>query len=53
MTAYIPALVWLLSSVLCLVIAKHRHVKAGALKSMLAAVLGPIAIPWALVAKPA
>jgi len=52
MTEYLPALIWLVSSVLCLVIAKRRHVKAGALKSMLAAILGPIAIPWALVAKP-
>lgn len=52
MTAYIPAFIWFLSSVLCLVIAKRRDVKQTALKSMLAAVLGPVAIPWALVAKP-
>jgi hypothetical protein len=52
MTAYMPASIWLLSSALCLIIAKRRHVKQTALKSMLAAVLGPLAIAWALVAKP-
>lgn len=51
MTAYIPALIWLLSGVVCLRIAKRRHVKHTALKAMLVALLGPIAIPWVLVAK--
>jgi hypothetical protein len=52
MTAYIPALVWLLSGVICLLIAKRRHVRPTALKAMLVTVLGPIAIPLMLVAKP-
>jgi hypothetical protein len=52
MTAYIPALIWLLSAVVCLRIAKRRHVKRTALWAMLVAVIGPIAIPLVLVAKP-
>ncbi len=52
MTAYIPALIWLLSSVICLGIAKRRHVKQTALRSMLVVLLGPIAIPWVLIAEP-
>lgn len=51
MTAYIPALVWVISGVVCLAIAKHRHVKQTAVKAMLVTLLGPIAIPWVLVAK--
>jgi hypothetical protein len=52
MTAYIPALIWLLSGVVCHVIAKRRLVKPTAIRSMLVAVLGPIAIPYVLTAKP-
>jgi hypothetical protein len=52
MTAYIPALIWLLSGLICLLIAKRRHVRPTALKAMLVAVLGPIAIPLMLVAEP-
>jgi hypothetical protein len=51
MTAYIPALIWLLSAVVCLQIAKRRHVKPTAIRAMLVALLGPIAIPLVLVAK--
>jgi len=52
MTAYIPALIWLLSGVACHVIAKRRHVKPTAVRAMLVAVLGPIAIPFVLTATP-
>ena len=52
MTAYLPALIWLLSGVVCLLIAKRRHVKPTAIKAMLVALLGPIAIPFVLAAKP-
>lgn len=53
MSAYLPALIWLLSGVVCFAIAKRRHVKQTAVRSMLVAVLGPIAIPWVLLARPA
>ncbi|WP_426105981.1 hypothetical protein [Massilia sp. TSP1-1-2] len=52
MNAYLPALVWLLSNVICLGIAKHRNVKETALRTMTAALLGPMAIPWVLLAAP-
>jgi hypothetical protein len=52
MTAYIPALIWQLSAVVCLLIAKRRLVKLTAIRAMSVALLGPIAIPLVLVAKP-
>jgi hypothetical protein len=52
MSQYLPALVWLFSGVLCLAIAKQRHVRQTALKSMLVALVGPFAIPLVLMAKP-
>jgi hypothetical protein len=51
MPAYIPALIWSLSSVACLIIAKRRHVKKTALGTALAALLGPVAIPFIIAAK--
>lgn len=52
MSTLLPALVWLLSGLVCLYIAKRRHVKQTAVKAMAVALLGPIAIPWIMVAKP-
>lgn len=52
MTAYIPALIWLFSAVVCLRIAKRRHVKPTAIWAMIVALIGPIAIPLVLLAKP-
>ena len=52
MTAYIPALIWLLSGVVCLLIAKRRLVKTTAIRAMLVTLLGPLAIPVVLAAKP-
>jgi hypothetical protein len=52
MTAYIPALIWLLSNLACHVIAKRRHVKISAVRAMLFALLGPVAIPFVMAAKP-
>jgi hypothetical protein len=52
MTAYIPALIWLLSGLACLIIAKRRHVKQTTIRAMLVALAGPIAIPFVLIAKP-
>ncbi|WP_332851929.1 hypothetical protein [Duganella sp. S19_KUP01_CR8] len=53
MSTYIPALIWALSAVACLVIAKRRFVKTTGFRAALVAVLGPIAIPFVLAAKPA
>ena len=52
MTAYIPALIWLLSAVVCFRIAKCRHVKPTAMWAIIVALLGPIAIPLVLLAEP-
>jgi hypothetical protein len=52
MTEYIPALIWLLSAVVCHRIAKRRRVKPTAVRAMLVALLGPIAIPLVMVAEP-
>ena len=52
MTAYIPALIWLVSAVVCMYIAKRRHVRLTAIRAMLVTLIGPFAIPLALIAKP-
>jgi hypothetical protein len=52
MTSYIPALIWSLSCVVCLIIAKRRHVKQTAFRAMVAILLGPVAIPFVIAAKP-
>lgn len=52
MSTYIPTLIWALSAVACLVIAKRRSVKTTGIRAALVAVLGPIAIPFVLAAKP-
>jgi hypothetical protein len=52
MSTYMPALIWVMSGLLCLAIAKHRHVKQTTLRAMLVAIVGPLAIPLVLFAKP-
>jgi hypothetical protein len=52
MTAYIPALIWMLSAMACHLIAKRRHVKKTVALDMVAALLGPLAIPYVMIAKP-
>lgn len=52
MTAYIPALIWSLSSVACLIIAKRRHLETTAFRATWVVLLGPLAIPFVMLAKP-
>jgi hypothetical protein len=52
MTVYIPVLIWLLSAVACFRIAKRRQVKPTSIGAMIVAMLGPIAIPFVLLAEP-
>jgi hypothetical protein len=52
MTTYLPAYVWLLSAVVCLAIGKRRNVKLTTTLTILAALIGPFAIPFVLFAKP-
>ncbi|PHV17691.1 hypothetical protein CSQ90_05000 [Janthinobacterium sp. BJB303] len=52
MTEYLPALIWSLSAFACLFIAKRRSLKTTAVRAVLVTLLGPLAIPFALAAKP-
>jgi cyanate permease len=52
MTTYIPALIWALSAVACHLIAKRRHVKKTVVIDLVVTVLGPVAIPFVMIAKP-
>jgi len=52
MIAYIPVLIWILSAVVCLHIAKRRHVKATLSRKLVVALLGPFAIPLVFFSKP-
>ncbi len=51
MTAYVPALIWLLSAVVCYYIAKTRGVKPNAIWGIVVVLLGPFAIPLIFLAK--
>jgi hypothetical protein len=52
MSAYVPALIWLLSGLACGLIAKRRLLKRSVIRDLTVALTGPFAIPWVLVAKP-
>ena len=53
MDAYIPALVWVLSAVICIYIAKIRHVKPTLVWALVVVFLGLFAIPLIMfIAKP-
>lgn len=51
MTEYMPALIWTLSSITCLLIAKRRHIRTTAIRAMAVTLLGPLAVPFVLAAK--
>jgi hypothetical protein len=52
MSTYLPAVIWILSSLVCIYVAKRRHVRPTPVRAMLVALTGPFAIPWVMVAKP-
>ena len=52
MDPYIPTLVWLLGMAICSVIAKKRKVTPPFAWRLAVVVLGPLAIPLVLLAKP-
>ncbi len=52
MSAYIPVIIWLISAVICLYIARIRHVKSSFLRNLFVVLLGPFAIPLVFFAKP-
>lgn len=52
MTAYIPALIWTMSSFACLFIARRRNLKTTTPMAAMVTLLGPLAIPYVLALKP-
>lgn len=52
MNPYIPALIWILSAVICIYIAKIRHVKTTLIRKFIVVLLGPFAIPLVFFSKP-
>lgn len=53
MTTYLFASIWLVSGAVCMAIAKYRNVKVSTLSTMMLSLLGPLAVPLVLAAKPA
>jgi len=51
-TIYIPAIIWILGAGICYFIAKKRKLKSSAVWDIAFCVLGPLAIPFVLLAKP-
>jgi len=51
MAAYMPAIIWLISAVICLIIANSRNVKPTLIRSLIVLFLGPLAIPLVFFAK--
>jgi len=49
--AYIPVLIWFLSAMICLYIARTRHVKITLFRKLVVIFLGPFAIPLAFFSK--
>lgn len=52
MSPYIPAIVWLVGIVVCMIIAKRRNVTPNFFWQILVVSLGPLAIPLVFFAKP-
>jgi len=52
MAAYVPAIIWIISAIICDYIAKARKVKPNLIQKLIAVLLGPLAIPLAFFAKP-
>jgi hypothetical protein len=52
MSAYVPALIWILSAFLCAWIAKARQIRPNALWAIVVVILGPLAIPLVFLARP-
>lgn len=49
--AYIPAVIWFVSALICIYLARKRHVKASFFWNLMIVLLGPFAIPLVFLAK--
>jgi len=52
MAAYIPAIIWIISAIVCYYIAKARKIKPNLMWKLIVVFLGPLAIPLVFFAKP-
>jgi len=52
MAAYVPAIIWIISAIICYYIAKARNVKPNLLRRLIVVFLGPLAIPLAFFVRP-
>ena len=52
MAAYVPAIIWIISAIVCYHIAKARKVKPNLMRNLIVVFLGPLAIPLVFLAKP-
>ena len=52
MAAYMPAIIWVVSAVVCYYIAKARKVKPNFIRRLIVVLLGPLAIPLVFFVKP-
>lgn len=52
MASYVPALIWVIGAVLCVYIAGKRGVRKTAVRNILFALFGPLAIPFAFLIQP-
>ena len=49
--AYLPVAIWIVSALICIYIARKRHVKRSLLRNFVVVLLGPFAIPLVFLAK--
>ncbi len=52
MAAYIPAIIWIISAIVCYYIAKARKIKSNFIRKLIVVLLGPLAIPLVFLIKP-
>lgn len=52
MTAYVPAIIWIVSAIICHYIAHARNVKSNLVRRLIVVILGPLAIPLTFLVKP-
>ena len=52
MATYVPVIIWVISAIVCYYIARARNVKSTVVGKLIVVVLGPLAIPLTLLAKP-
>jgi len=51
MAAYVPAIIWMVSAIICYYIAKARNVKPNLMRRLIVVFLGPLAIPLVFFAR--